>query len=236
MNILHFDSPQSWTSGVAGFWRDRLRLNPRLRLCLPAGHTPLPIYAAMGEAVRLEQVSFAETQVFALDEYGGLAPDDPGGCANQLRRGLVEQIDVQLFRFLNPSVADLDRHCRDYDEAIGAGFDLVLLGVGLNGHLGLNEPGSAPDSPSRRVALHAESVKASAQYLSHARVPTWGLTVGLKQLLASKEVWLLASGAAKAAILRRVVRGAPDVSVPASLLKRHSNCSVFVDAEAGREL
>jgi glucosamine-6-phosphate deaminase len=140
------------------------------------------------------------------------------------------------FRFLNPEAPDLEAACRNYEAAIGHGFDLVLLGVGLNGHLGLNEPGSAPDSLTRRVELHPASVKASAQYLAHPGLPTWGLTVGMKQLLASKEVWLLATGAAKAPIMQRVVKGPPDVSVPATLLQQHPNCFVFLDAEAGRGL
>lgn len=236
MNIFCFDSEEAWCRGVVTFWRDRLRLNPRLRHCLPSGNTPKMIYAAIVEAVRQETVSLAEAEIFALDEYGGLATDDPGRCANMLRRFLLDGIGVRNFRCLDPDAADLESHCRNYEAAIAPGFDLVLLGVGLNGHLGLNEPGSAPDTPTRRVEMHAASVQAATQYLSHDATPTWGLTVGLKALLASKEIWLLANGTAKASIVRRLARGVPDVSVPASLLQRHPNCSLFVDAEAGREL
>ncbi len=235
MNILRFDSLPAWTNAAVSLWRDRLRLNPRLRLCLPGGLTPRPIYAGMIDAVTREEVSFADTQIFLLDEYGGLAEDDPGRCANQLRQGLIDHVDAPLFRFLNPDAVDLEQTCRHYEAAIGHGFDLVLLGVGLNGHLGLNEPGSSPDSLTRRVDMTPASVEASAQYLTHRQLPTWGVTVGMKQLLASKEVWLLATGAAKAPIIRRILTGDEDPSVPASLMRRHANCFLFLDAEAACE-
>ena len=131
---------------------------------------------------------------------------------------------------------DTLQHCLDYDNAIGDGFDLMLLGIGLNGHLGMNEPGSAVDSPTRRVELHDTTVQSSARYFAHQNLPRWGLTVGLKALLASKEVWLLANGPAKAGIIRTTVRGEIDPSNPASLLRTHPNCSLFVDSAAGRLL
>ena len=121
----------------------------------------------------------------------------------------------------------------DYDAAIGDGFDLMLLGIGLNGHLGMNEPGSPADSPTRRVELHGGTIQSSARYFAHDNLPRWGLTVGLKAVLASKEVWLIANGAAKAGIIQQTVRGDISLSNPASLLRRHPDCSLFVDADAG---
>ena len=78
MNLFKFDSEAAWINGIASFWRDRLRTNPELRMCLPSGHTPNAIYAAMGKAVAAGQVSFEHGEIYALDEFGGLAPDDEG--------------------------------------------------------------------------------------------------------------------------------------------------------------
>ena len=155
MNVLRFDSEESWVQGIVSFWRDRLRVQPRLKICLPSGHTPNPIYSAMARAVAAGQVSFREAEIFSLDEYGGLAADDPGRCANMLRSYLVDLIDLPKNRFhtIDTTASDLDKLYREYDAAIGSGFDLTLLGIGLNGHLGLNEPGSALDSPTRRVEM-----------------------------------------------------------------------------------
>jgi 6-phosphogluconolactonase/glucosamine-6-phosphate isomerase/deaminase len=155
-------------------------------------------------------------------------------CVSVLRRHLLDRIDLPPHQFhcLEPHTADLDAHTSAYANSIGAGFDLVLLGIGLNGHLGLNEPGSAADSTVRRVEMHAESVQASAQYVRQAALPTWGLTVGLKQLLSAKEVWLLATGGAKAPMVRRILRGPISPEVPASLMQSHPKGYFFLDLEA----
>jgi glucosamine-6-phosphate deaminase len=238
VNIFKFDSEDAWVEGVASFWRDRLRNNPRLRMCLPSGHTPNKIFAVMGEAVKARQVSFREAEVFCLDEYGGLAPEDPGRCANMLGHYLLQYIDLprENFHRIDIDAPDLEKVCRDYDASIEPGFDLTLLGLGLNGHLGMNEPGSRADSPTRKVSLAASTVKSSAKYLTHGHLPTWGVSVGLRQLVGSGEVWLLANGAAKAEIIQRTVEGTIGEEVPATLLRQHGKSFLMVDAEAGKRL
>jgi glucosamine-6-phosphate isomerase len=238
MNILRFDSETAWINAVVSLWRDRLRTNPRLRICLPSGNTPLKIYAGIAQSVKAGQASFRDAEIFALDDYGGLAAEDEGKCVNMLRRYLINHIDLprERFHFLDVDSTDLENMCREYDRLIGDGFDLTLLGIGLNGHLGLNEPGSAPDSRTRRVELHPSTVSGSASYVKHSNLPTWGVGVGLKQLLGSKEVWLLANGGKKAGIVQRTVQGEITAELPASLLRRHANAWLIVDAEAGATL
>jgi glucosamine-6-phosphate deaminase len=234
MNVLHFDSEPSWVAAVVAEWCDRLRCNPALRHCLASGNTPIPVFRAMAAAVRQGQVSFAQSVIFALDEFGGLALNDPGRCNNMLKRDLVNDIDLpaRAFFVLNPEASDLQAECASYDAQIGSGFDLVLLGIGTNGHLGMNEPGSAVNSPTRRVELHDSTISSSARYLSHQQLPRWGLTVGMRQFFAAKEVWLLATGRAKAKIVRRTLQGEVTERVPASLMRRHPNCSLFLDSTA----
>jgi 6-phosphogluconolactonase/glucosamine-6-phosphate isomerase/deaminase len=234
MHLFQFDSIETWAETAASLWRDRLHVQPHLFHCLASGHTPNPIFALMADSCRRGLVSFSQATVFALDEYGGLSPDDSGRCANMLRHHLVSHIDLPRHEFhtFDPDAPDLDRVCDEFDIAIGKGFDLTLLGIGLNGHLGMNEPGSAPDSPTRRVQLHPKSVESSAKYLAHDQLPTWGLSVGMKRLLASREVWLLATGSAKAEIVLRTVTGETSPSLPASLLQNHPNCYLFLDRPA----
>lgn len=235
MHVLRFDTEAAWVSGVSVFWRDRLRANPRLKMCLPTGLTPVGIYAEMVRSAAAGHASFGDATIFALDEFGGLAADDPGRTRRTLERLLIGAAGpaAPAFHFLDPDAPDLAAHCRAYDAAIGDGFDLVLLGVGANGHLGMNEPGSDEDSPTRRVDLHPQTIHASSRYFAHQNLPTWGLTVGLRAILASREVWLLANGRGKAEIVRRTLDGDISPDNPASLLRRHPNCSLFVDAEAG---
>ena len=238
MNLLRFDSESAWIDFVCSVWRDRLHTKPDLKMCLPSGTTPAGIYAEMSRSARSGLVSFARARVFALDEFGGLAADDPGRTRHTLQRQLIDAVGLppSAFHFLDPDTPDAMRHCNDYDDAIGDGFDLMLLGIGLNGHLGMNEPGSAVNSPTRRVELHGTTVQSSARYFAHQNLPQWGLTVGLKAVLASKEVWLLANGAGKAGIIQQTVRGDIGPSNPASLLRQHPNCSLFVDTAAGASL
>jgi glucosamine-6-phosphate deaminase len=204
-------------------------------MCLPAGHTPTQIYSDMASAVAKKRASFKRAEVFLLDEYGSLAGDDPGRCDNMLRRGLLDHVDLPAARFHSFDTAPhtIERTCRVYDSHVArGGLDLTLLGIGSNGHLGMNEPGTDPASHTRRVELHASTIAASARYLSHPNVPTWGITVGLGQLLRSKEIWLLACGANKADIVRRALRGPVGTDVPATLLRDHPNCIVWVDDAA----
>jgi glucosamine-6-phosphate isomerase len=235
LNVLRFDSLTAWTSGIASFWRDRLRTNPEQAVCLPTGATPSPVYAEMVRSAHAGLTSFAQTRVFALDEFGGLPPDDGGLARNILPRTFLEPAGLprEALHTLDVWASDLDRVCREYDECIGRGLDLVILGLGLNGHLGMNEPGSAKDSPTRRVDLHPSTIQASSRYFAHKNLPTWGVTVGLGPILASREVWVLATGSNKASIIREAIRGDISVNIPASLLQDHPNCSFFVDGDAG---
>jgi glucosamine-6-phosphate deaminase len=235
MNLLRFDSDAAWIDTACSLWRDRLRTRPELKICLPSGATPSAIYAEMSRSVRDGLASFARATVFALDEFGGLAVDDPGRTQHTLRRQLIDAVDLPAaaFRYLEPDAPDLARHCADYDAAIGDGFDLMILGIGRNGHLGMNEPGSPVDGPTRRVDLHVETIESSARYFSHQNLPRWGVTVGLEAILGSREVWVLANGAAKASIIQRTVRGDISPANPASLLRGHPNCSLIMDRAAG---
>jgi glucosamine-6-phosphate deaminase len=204
-------------------------------MCLPSGTTPVDIYLEISRSTREGLVSFRRASIFALDEFGGVHSDDPGRTSHTLRRQLIEAIDLapSEYHFLDPDNTDLLTHCTEYEAAIGRGFDLVLLGIGPNGHVGMNEPGSPPDSPTRGVDLHDSTVHSAARYFAHQNVPRWGLTVGLKRLLDANEVWLLAKGAAKAEIVRHTLKGEIGPSNPASLLRSHPNASVFLDPPAG---
>lgn len=234
LQVESFATEAGWARAVADRWQERLTAQPELRHCLAAGLTPVRIYAEMIRRGREGNVSFRDARVFLLDEYGGLEPDDPGRCANMLRRFLVDHIDLPPTRLFTPSVDadDLDAACLEYDAMIGRGLDLVLLGIGTNGHVGMNEPGTPADIDTHRAGLHAETVTASARYMSHDRFPTWGLTIGLRPLLAAKEVWLLATGTAKAEIVARLLAEEANANLPASWFRDHPNAHLFLDHAA----
>lgn len=233
LRVVKGGSHEQWADYVAETLIARLQVSPALRLCLPTGLTPVPIYERVAAAVSAGRVSFENAEVFLLDEFGGVDPGDPGRCDQMLRRFLLSSIDLPEERFHRFRLdGDIDAECRAYEQAIGPGCDLTLLGLGGNGHIGMNEPGAAADSLTRRVALAPETTAASARYFSHDRLPTWGVTMGVATILRSEEVWLVASGARKAGIVRRTVSEPVSPDVPASFLRLHPTTLLIVDDEA----
>ena len=233
-----FESIETWAENLARLWVERLQARPDMRICLAAGNTPVPVCAAIVRAYRAKEASFGEATIFALDEYGELTPDDAGRCANMIRRCLLDHVDLpgENFHVLATEAENLEQVCADYDAAIGEGFDLAILGIGLNGHLGMNEPGTSAEATTHRVELHPASIQSAAGYLDGREPPRWGITVGMKHLLAAKEVWLLAAGEAKAEIVAQVAQGKPTTDIPASLLRDHPECTLFLDEEAAAML
>jgi glucosamine-6-phosphate deaminase len=234
MELMRAGDGAAWADRVATLLIARLVARPRLTLCLPTGATPVPIYDRLVAAVERGEVSFSQAEVFLLDEFGGVPTDDPGRCDQMLRRALVDRVDVAPGRFHRFTLdGDLDAECRRYEARVGTGCDLALLGIGTNGHVGMNEPGAARDSLTRRVELAPSTIAASARYFGRTHdLPTWGVTLGLGTLSRSREIWILANGAGKAAIVRDTLYGPVSPEVPATLLRDHPAARLIADDEA----
>ena len=238
MQLRVIDDPGDWNAHVADEFVRALNARPSLRLCLPTGVTPLALYARLVEAVAAKALSFRDAEVFLLDEFGGVPADAAGRCDVMLRGALLDHVDLPAERYRRPipEAADLPAMCAAYDRAIGEGLDLTLLGIGTNGHIGMNEPGSSYDSVTRRVELARSTIDAAARYFGDVPPPTWGVTIGLGPLRASREIWLLAVGESKAEIVRDVLLLPVSAERPASLLRTHPNCTFFIDSAAAARL
>jgi glucosamine-6-phosphate deaminase len=226
--------PVRWAGHVAELLVEAVKSRPALRICLPTGLTPLPVYERVVAAVDRGEISLDRVEIFLLDEFGGVPPADPGRCDQMLRRSLLDHVDVPEDRFHRFDLhGDVDAECAKYEQLVGPGCDVTVLGIGTNGHVGMNEPGSPPDSLTRRVALSTETVTASARYFGRAHdLPTWGVTSGMGTILRSREIWLLATGPGKAQIVSRLVDGPVTAAVPASLLREHPGVRLLADDEA----
>jgi glucosamine-6-phosphate deaminase len=230
MKLLRGGPTDAWAGTVARLFIERLKVRPDLRVCLPTGLTPVPIYDLVAAAVARGEVSFARAEVFLLDEFGGTDPNDPGRCDQMLHRFLLSRVDLPGERFHRFDLdGDIPELCRAYEAAVGRGCDLTLLGIGTNGHVGMNEPGTAADSVTRRVTLAPETIAAAARYFSHDRLPTWGVTMGLGTLRRSGEIWIVASGAGKASIVRKTLSGPITDTVPATQLRDHPSALLIAD-------
>lgn len=225
---VHVEPAASWAATVSSALHSWLGARAQPRLGLAIGTTVEPVYQ------RIAPVLITDATVFLLGEYGGIDADHPARWATLLRRGLLGRVTSPDLRFRSPDVdaPDLTKECRRYDEEIAdGGLDLVVLGLGPNGHVGLNEPGSAPDTSTRVVQLTAASQQASRQYgIIHP--PSWAITVGLGTVLAAREIWLVVTGRRKQAILDRVLHGPVVPDVPASVLRTHPNVTCWADDDA----
>ncbi len=226
----------SWGEGVAQRLAQRLADEPELRLCLPTGSTPRPIYAALPDALAAADSDLSRATVVLLDEYLGLPAGHRARCDQQLRSQLLDHLRTPPAR-----VVTFDVDAGDPAAALGlaeevravGGLDLALLGLGLNGHVGMNEPGTPADAATRIVSL-APSTRDSARRYGAEQAPSEGVTLGLAELLAAREIWLLVTGGHKAGILDAVLNGPMTPDVPASLLRRHPRLRVLADAGAAQ--
>jgi glucosamine-6-phosphate deaminase len=210
-------------------------------LGLAAGATPIAVYRML---VRLHRqgLSFANVVTFNLDEYYPMQPSSPHSYSRFMRDNFLNQLD------LDPaSVHGLDgsllakrlaEHCERYERAIAGagGIDLQLLGIGRNGHIGFNEPGSSRTSGTRLVTLDEATRRDAEVSFGEDEIPLHAITMGIGSILRARRVLLLAAGNHKASIVARAVEGAVTDKVPASYLQEHPHASVYLDRAAAENL
>ncbi len=219
------------------------RLHPQRPLGLATGRTMEPVYGALARRMaRLDAPLAARVRdswcSFNLDEYVGLAPQDPTSFAATMARQLVAPLglDPERVRLPDGQAADPAEEARRYGAAVSAagGIGLQLLGLGLNGHVGFNEPPSDPAVACRCVVLsgHTRRQNAGGFGGDPGAVPRQAITLGLAEILSARRVLLVVTGAEKAAILRRALQEPPTAQLPASWLQRHPALTVIADADA----
>lgn len=200
-----------------------LTVRPHAPIALPTGSTPVGMFERLIAEARGGRLDLSRFELFCLDEYLGVTPDDPNTLTSWLKRTLIEPAGISMERVHTLPVDDPDpaAAAKRYDDSIGAAGNLALavLGIGNNGHIAYNEPGSDADSRTRVVDLTPESIAQAAGYFDGASVPTKAMTVGVGTLLESDRIVLIAAGEGKAEIIRRALREPMSSDVPASWLR-----------------
>jgi galactosamine-6-phosphate isomerase len=213
---------------------ERLRQRPEALYCLATGTTPQGTYSLFAEQGVAEPSLVERMHVIKLDEWGGLAMDDPASCEQHLRRALIEPLRLEnRYVALNSEAADPQAECARVATWLGehGPIDTCVLGLGINGHLGFNEPAA-------QLQPHAHVAQLSAASLSHAMLeqararPTCGLTLGMADILQARQVLLLVSGPTKQAPLRRLLDGRISTEFPASMLWLHPKVLLLCDSAA----
>ncbi len=212
-------------------------------LGLTTGKTPMGVYAMLREAYSRGEVSFAGVAVFSLDEFYPIGPREQQSRNYRIHEELINHVDINPENVHFPDgrlpIKKVSEFCRNYERKIAAygGIDLMLLGVGEQGQLGFNEPGSFANSRTRMVALSTVSRKAqSALFYGLENTPEKAVTMGIDTIMDASEIILMAWGEQKASIVSAIVEGDPTLSIPASLLQQHPAFKIAIDEGAASEL
>jgi glucosamine-6-phosphate deaminase len=211
-------------------------------LGLPAGRTPIPLYEELVELSRKGRLDVSGVTTFNLDEFVGVSPSHPGSYRSFMQRQLFDHVPIPERRrhMLNGAARDTGVECARYERAIvrAGGIDLQVLGLGMNGHIGFNEPASALRARTHRTRLTSSSRYANRVLFGNdiRKVPREALSMGMATILQAKRIVVMATGKAKAACVERMVAGAVTTQVPASLLQLHRNVEVWLDVQAASRL
>lgn len=242
MNVRVFASEQEAAAACAAHIATVVRARPELVLGLPTGRSPLNVYRELVALHARGELDLSRATTFNLDEFLGLAPDEPGSFRAYMERHLFEHVKLapERVHFLDGSAPDAEAECARYDAAIAAagGLDLLMLGIGPNGHVAFNEPGEGLVAKSHRALLSRETRQTLAPLFGDeaSRVPMAALTLGMAAVLQARQVLLLAFGASKAAAVTAMVHGPITSRCPASFLQLHKDVHLWLDPAAASGL
>jgi glucosamine-6-phosphate deaminase len=241
VEVVIVSGPDEAGELVGGAVADLVARRPTAVLGLATGSSPVAVYRDVARRQAAGELSLAAVRAFLLDEYVGLPPDHPQRYREVIARELERHVDLAPSAVTGPDVAarDLVTACRAYEDAIAAagGVDLQLLGIGADGHIGFNEPGSSLASRTRIKTLTDRTRRDNARFFASIdEVPRHVVTQGVGTILDARHLVLLAFGAAKAEAVARAVEGPVTAMVPGSALQLHPHATVVVDEPAAAGL
>ena len=241
MDVTIFETATEASRALARHVADTLRRTPDLVLGLPAGRTPVETYTELGRLHSAGEADFSHATAFLLDEFVGLDASHAGSFRRFLTEHLLSGINLNpnQTHSLNGVALDPDSECERYEETIAAvgGLDLLLLGLGVNGHIGFNEPGQTLAARTHRVTL-LDSTRAenAGPFGGAALVPTEALSIGIGTILRAETIVIIATGEHKASAVAGMLRGSVTTTLPASFLQLHRRVEAYLDRAAAAAL
>ena len=227
-------------SGCAfGIVKDIVTAKPNCVLGLATGSSPIGLYQRMVQDHRKNETSYNAVTTVNLDEYIGLAQDHPESYSSFMHQHLFSGVNVSAENIHLPKDGvNLNEQCEKYDALLdGLDIDLQVLGIGSNGHIGFNEPGTAFDSKTHVVNLNESTRRDNARFFASIdEVPTQAITMGIASILKAKKILVIASGENKAEAIAAMLNGPQTTDAPASALQSHQNVVVIVDRAAASKL
>lgn len=240
MRVLTYSNYDEMSAAAARMIASRIAELSEPVLGLATGSTPIGMYSELARLHNEEGLDFSGTTTFNLDEYWGLDPDDSRSYHWFMKEHLFSRVNLDPANTHVPTGIDVEPEveCERYEKLIeeAGGIDLQVLGIGMNGHIGFNEPGSDPNSRTRLVRLAQQTVDVNRAKGGLDSLPGYAISMGIGTILEAKEILLLANGAGKADIIRRALLGPVTRDVPASLLQTHPNVVCMLDEPAAKLL
>jgi glucosamine-6-phosphate deaminase len=235
--VLIFKDSEEISQYAIKSLKEELRRKPNLVLGIPTGSTMLPIYKKIDEAYKKKELDFSKVRVFDIDEYLGLSPKQKQSFKFFLDKNLFKKVNIKEknIRFLNGQAINIKKECENYEKEIkkAGGFDITTLGIGVNGHIAFNEPGSPFNSRTREVVLTYQTMKSNfGRVYSLIKAPKRALTIGIATILESKKIILIATGKHKAKPVKDMLEGPVDTKCPAAVLKNHKRAIFLLDKKA----
>ena len=241
MEVIVVRKPEQAAPIVADAYSKLLAAKPDAVLGLATGSTPLGVYKELIRRHNEEGLSFAKVTTFNLDEYIGMAPDNPQSYHYFMNEHFFRKVNIQPDHTYLPDgmAEDLDAEGHRYDALIQqkGGIDLQVLGIGQNAHIGFNEPDVKFEAITHRVELDEETIRANSRFFQHLEdVPRYAISMGIKTIMMARRILLLANGANKADAVRKAVCGSVMPEAPASILQLHRDVTVILDRAAAARL
>ncbi len=232
MNFITVDSYEILSKKAAAVICGQVALKLNSVLGLATGSTPLGTYKEMAEKCASGEVDFSKVQTINLDEYVGLSAEHEQSYRYFMNHNLFEKINLDITRTSVPNgtATDLKKECELYDETIknAGGIDLQLLGIGIDGHIGFNEPDDRFIKETHMVDLDPSTITANARFFKNeAEVPRKAITMGMGGIMGAKKVLLIANGKEKKDILEKAFFGPITPKIPASVLQLHPDVTVI---------
>lgn len=236
MKVVIVKDYQEMSKRAAEIFYDLMKAQEEVVFGLATGSTPLGLYKNLIELYRKGEISFQKVKAFNLDEYCGLSKEHPQSYYSFMRNNLYNEVDMMEENIFIPNgnTNDPKKASQDYNELLETvEMDLQILGIGSNGHIGFNEPGTHFDQETFVVQLTEETRLDNRRFFNNLEeVPKYAITMGIKNILKAKKILLLASGLNKAEAIRRLIEEEKNEDLPASALKDHPQTIIIVDQEA----
>jgi glucosamine-6-phosphate isomerase len=231
---------ETLSAAVAQIMFDKIKQKPTAVICLASGHTPLLPCQLFVQKANDEHLHISETTFIGLDEWVGVPPENEGSCHYFLYNTVFNPLILQAgqIHVFNAMADNLQAECETMDEVIkhNGGIDLMIVGIGMNGHIGFNEPGVAFTNYSHVINLDETTLSVGQKYFSTETNISKGITIGLQHLMNAKQVLLIANGEKKAPIIKKTIEEEVSNKIPATIMQTHKNGIIMIDAAAASQL